>query len=92
MSSSFHNRIVILIIMSCMAIYSFGAILSAIAISPLDSSNAVNSDPTLEWGITSSIKEPVEYLSAEVIKIGDKEFVYLIGGEVNGISTTQVFC
>ncbi|MBK8905023.1 MAG: DUF11 domain-containing protein [Anaerolineaceae bacterium] len=58
---------------------------------PLDADSTANGEFDLKWETTSSIKEPIEYLSAEAMKIGDREFVYLIGGEIDGVSTTQVY-
>lgn len=71
--------------------YSLGAMLSVMSILPLIADSAASGGFDLKWETTSSINEPVEYLSSEVMQIGDREFVYLIGGKVNGISTTQVY-
>lgn len=64
--------------------------MSVMSILPFIADSTASGGFDLKWETTSSINEPVEYLSAEVMQIGDREFVYLVGGEANGISTTQV--
>lgn len=57
---------------------------------PIVAGSAFDGQLGLHWETTSNLKEAIEYVSAEIVKIGDREFIYLIGGDVNGISTTQV--
>ncbi|MCB8978061.1 MAG: DUF11 domain-containing protein [Ardenticatenaceae bacterium] len=46
--------------------------------------------PTLIWEPTSPLKQPVNYSSAQVVKIGAKEFIYVIGGKTPLDSTNDV--
>ena len=70
--------------------YSLGIALSIMSTMSVAAGSSFDGQPGLQWETTSNLEEAIEYISAEIMKIGDREFIYLIGGDVNGISTTQV--